>query len=278
MKFHAVSIAFLVLAVIFLRFATHAWVYVTALGALYTGILTWGSFDIRQNFFLKSVTKRNNPPGKFVALTFDDGPTEITEDFLDLLQKFNAHATFFCIGKQIELYTEVLKKTISGGHEIGNHTYSHSNSTGFFGTKKMMNEILLADQAIFNAAGIQTKLYRPPFGVTNPNIASAVKQLGKTSIGWNVRSLDTVLKNEKKIAGRILRKTTPGSIILMHDTSEKSLRALEILLLNLQKENYQIVTVSELLKNISDEKNPAGTANPDGCQHTGPDADVYTGN
>lgn len=248
MKFRAASIVFIILNLILVVFVKNPLPFLIALAVLYLAIVAWGSFDIRLNFFTRSISRQSHPAGKLVALTFDDGPTEVTSEFLSLLKKFNAKATFFCIGKQIETHPEILEKIKECGHEIGNHSYSHSNSTGFLSTKMMKKEIELTDLAIFKFTGIQTQLYRPPFGVTNPNIASAIHQLGKKSIGWNVRSLDTVLKNEHTIAQRVLKKTTPGSIILMHDTSKKSLRALEILLLILQKEDYKFATVSELLK------------------------------
>ncbi|SHI78377.1 hypothetical protein SAMN05443429_104152 [Cruoricaptor ignavus] len=112
----------------------------------------------------------------------------------------------------------------------------------------MTEEIEKADEVFEKIAGLKTELYRPPFGVTNPNIAKAIKQTKKTSIGWNVRSLDTVIENSQKITERITKKAKPGSIILMHDTSEKSLEALKILLLNLRDNGFKFATVSELLE------------------------------
>lgn len=234
-------------AIVFLIFLkAPLWTMVVSL-VLFVAIVAWGSFDIRQNFFLRSLSKQTLPAGKTVALTFDDGPTEFTPEFLALLKKTDAKVTFFCIGRQVEKHPAILAQIMADGHEIGNHTFSHLHRTGFMGTQDLVTEIKSCDRALQKAGNVETQLYRPPFGVTNPNIAKAVQSTGKISIGWNVRSLDTVIKDEKQIAQRVLNKIQPGSIVLMHDTSLKSLKALEILLLNLKQQGYRFVTVSTLL-------------------------------
>jgi peptidoglycan/xylan/chitin deacetylase (PgdA/CDA1 family) len=208
---------------------------------------SWGSFDIRLNYFLKAYHNNPNERGRRIALTFDDGPHEMTEEVLNLLQKFNAKATFFCIGTQIEKYSDILKRTIAEGHVIGNHTYSHSNSIGFFSTAKVLKEIEKNDALLSTAVGHKIKLFRPPFGVTNPNIARAVSMTGHHVIGWNIRSLDTLNIDENAIFERIKKRIQPGGIILLHDTSLKTVKVLERLLLFLQSENYEMVTIATLL-------------------------------
>jgi peptidoglycan/xylan/chitin deacetylase (PgdA/CDA1 family) len=89
--------------------------------------------------------------------------------------------------------------------------------------------------------------FRPPFGVTNPMIAKAVSKTKHHVIGWNIRSLDTVYENENIIFERVKNKIKPGGIILLHDTSQKSVNVLERLLLFLKTENYSIVSVDKLL-------------------------------
>lgn len=93
---------------------------------------------------------------------------------------------------------------------------------------------------------IQTDLYRPPFGVTNPSIAKAIKRTHKTSIGWNVRSLDTIIDDEKKIYRRVTKGLKKGSIILLHDTSEKTYRVLADLLVFLEDKNTQLLQLIPL--------------------------------
>lgn len=222
------------------------WVYVACFMA-FSAVVVWGAFAIELGYFVNSITHKQTKI-KEVALTFDDGPTEFTPKFLDLLQKHQVKATFFCIGKQIEKYPETFQRIIAEGHTIGNHTLSHSNSTGFLSTSKMIAEIENCDTVMKKIGNIETDLYRPPFGVTNPNIAKAIKRTHKTSIGWNVRSLDTIIDDEKKIYNRITKNLKKGSIILLHDTSEKTYRVLVDLLVFLEDKKYSAFTVDSIIK------------------------------
>lgn len=211
------------------------------------GITTWGSFDIRLNYFIKAHSSNKKINRNVVALTFDDGPTEITPEILNLLEKYNQKATFFCIGKQIEKYPEASKSIVEQGHIIANHTYSHTNKMGFLSEKEVHNEIASTEKIIQQITGKIPNLFRPPFGVTNPNIARACKENRVEVIGWNVRSLDTVIESEDKILSRIFDRFEKGSIILLHDTSTKTLNVLERLLIIMEKKQIQSVTVDELL-------------------------------
>ncbi len=202
-----------------------------------------GSFNILWNYFLEAKCQNKNCTKNIVALTFDDGVhAEFTPKVLELLKKHNVKATFFCIGKNVEKHPEIVKQIIADGHSIGNHTYNHSNNWGFLNTSKVKNELQKTDEIIKKITGRQTKLFRPPFGVTNPNIAKADYEI----IGWNVRSLDTVIKNPDKILKRITSKVKKGDIILLHDTSQKSVAVLERLLLFLDKNQLKSVRVEEL--------------------------------
>jgi peptidoglycan-N-acetylglucosamine deacetylase len=209
-------------------------------------ITIWGSFDIRSNYFVKTYWKSKTSDKKIV-ITFDDGPTPITVEVLDILKKYNAKATFFCVGKQIEKHPEIFKKIIAEGHLIGNHSYAHDKGIGFFSTQKVVQEIQKNDSVIEKYLGRKTQLFRPPFGVTNPRFARAIKQTGHFVIGWDNRSLDTVIDDENKILKRIAEKINPGGIVLLHDTSAKTARVLERLLLLLQSENYTVTPLDELL-------------------------------
>ena len=246
MKHYQFIIFYIFLNLIIYAFQGTIWVYVFCF-ILFSGVVIWGSFDIQLRYFVNSLTHKRTKI-KEVALTFDDGPTEFTPKFLDLLKENNVKATFFCIGKQIEKYPEIFQRIISEGHTIGNHTYSHSKNTGFLSTSKMIEEIEKCDEVMLKIGNVKTDLYRPPFGVTNPNIAKAIKKTKKNSIGWNVRSLDTVIIDEKKILRRVTKDLKKGSIVLLHDTSEKTYQVLVELLLFLEREKYSTFTVDSVIK------------------------------
>mgnify|MGYP003950302965 CR=1 FL=1 len=206
-----------------------------------------GSFNIGWNYHLKALNKNISIKKRHVAITFDDGPNNIyTPQVLKLLKSYKAKASFFCIGKNIEMYPSVLKDIANQGHTIGNHTYTHSYSMGFFRKEKVIHEINKTKKLVEKILGKKMKLFRPPFGITNPSIAKAIQQEKKQVIGWNIRSLDTIINDENKILNRIKSKISPGSVILLHDTCEKSINVLKQLLLFLYENNYQSVTVDTL--------------------------------
>jgi peptidoglycan-N-acetylglucosamine deacetylase len=211
------------------------------------GITTWGVFDIRSQYFVKTFCNNALEKNKVIALSFDDGPHEMTEKVLDVLQKHNVKAAFFCIGSQIEKYPEIFMRIVNEGHIIGNHSYSHSNLFGIFSSKKVTEELVKTRLLIEEYSGKKALYFRPPFGVTNPRISRAIRGSNHKAIGWNIRSLDTVIKSETKVLNRIKKKIVPGGIILLHDTSLKSVNVLERLLLFLQEEDYKIVTIDQII-------------------------------
>lgn len=219
---------------------TWGWGYYLALGLLFVGLLSWGVFDIRLGYFVPTLCHLKNKQKRQVVLTFDDGPTELTPLFLDLLNRYEVKAIFFCIGRQIAQYPQIVQRIKDEGHLIGNHTYSHTPKNCFASSAVMTQEIQQTD-ALLAQLGIVTPYFRPPYGVTNPHIASAARRTGKRVIGWDIRSLDTVIKDETRLWSRVVSKLNQGNIILMHDTSERTLHVLEQLLKYLKANDYQVV-------------------------------------
>lgn len=212
------------------------------------GLIVYGSFALRADFFLKSVS-RFETTDKVVVISFDDGPTEYTSEVLKLLDKYNAQASFFCIGQQIEKFPDILQQISEKEHSIGNHTYTHSTMLGFFSKNRVKEEIIKTDEIIFRYTGRVPSFFRPPFGVTNPSIAKALKETRHEVIGWNIRSFDTFFKRENDIFNRIIRQIKPGSIILLHDTSEKTVLVLERLLHYLTIKGYRSIGADQIIKN-----------------------------
>lgn len=223
-------------------------------GLTWLVITTMGSFNILWNYHMPSLNYRvendgNQSQNKQIALTFDDGPHPIyTSQVLILLKQHHIKATFFCIGKNIEAHPELFKKIIAEGHLVANHTYNHSDFFGFYNVKKVIEELEKTNQIVKDLVGVEMKLFRPPFGVTNPSIKKALLATKHTSIGWSVRSLDTVIKTKEKILNRITQKLTSGDIVLLHDTSQLTVDVLEELLVFLKKQEFEAVRVDELLE------------------------------
>ncbi|SHG81874.1 Peptidoglycan/xylan/chitin deacetylase, PgdA/CDA1 family [Flavobacterium fluvii] len=209
-------------------------------------ILFIGSFFISSNFHVKTYCANSLENRKIMALTFDDGPNENTLSILDILKKNNVNATFFCIGKNIEKHPGILKRIMEEGHVVGNHSYSHSNFFDFYRKKRLIAEIRKTDALIESISGKKVQLFRPPYGVTNPSIRRALEVTKHKVIGWNIRSLDGILKDEKIIFARIKKRIAPGGIVLLHDTSH-TVAILERLMLYLEENEYKVVSIEELL-------------------------------
>ncbi len=225
-----------------------AWLYVLFV-VIWILITAIGSFQIRWNYHFQSLNHNYKTSEKYISLTFDDGPDpQFTPKVLSLLNIHNAKATFFLIGKNAEKYPELVQQIIKEGHTIGNHSFSHSKNFGFFPTDKIVSELMQNNKIIKEIAGKDMTMFRPPFGVTNPNIKKALRKTNHQSIGWSKRSLDTTSLSVEKILRRITVDLKKGDIILLHDSSAKTIAVLEQLLLFLQSHQLQSVPVDRLLE------------------------------
>jgi peptidoglycan-N-acetylglucosamine deacetylase len=214
---------------------------------IYVSVLFCGSYFIQWGFFLKSVNgiKTNE---KSIALTFDDGPAGTkTARILDILKENKMEATFFCIGKNIEGNEELLKRISKEGHIIGNHSYTHHRFFDLFSSRKMLSELQEMNRVCFNITGLSPRFFRPPYGVTNPNLKKAVLKGGFISIGWSIRSFDTVIRHEARLLNKILSALKPGAILLLHDTSETTLKILPRLLNAIRDKGYRVVRLDKMI-------------------------------
>jgi peptidoglycan-N-acetylglucosamine deacetylase len=246
-KINVLFIALFILLFVFSFYVTVKWWWFLILFIIRFVVVLTGSSLIHLNFHVKAFCENPNEKEKKIALTFDDGPHLITPQILDLLKKYHASGTFFCIGKNIEVHPEILKQIITEGHLIGNHSYSHSHFFDFFRKNRILQELNNTNAIIEKVIGKKPTFFRPPYGVTNPSIRKALELTKHKVIGWNIRSMDGMIKNEKIIYNRIEKRIAPGAIVLLHDTSEITVRVLERLLLFLQMNNYKVVSLEELL-------------------------------
>jgi len=163
--------------------------------------------------------------GKVLYLTFDDGPTpEITPWVLNLLQQYNAKATFFCIGDNIEKHPEIFKQVLAGGHTIGNHTQNHLRGWKT-STKRYIKNTLKAQEAITanTPHPLKPLLFRPPYGQITPNQGKTLLNLGYKIIMWSVITFDWEdYLSEEQCLNNALNNTTNGNIIVFHDSIKAS--------------------------------------------------------
>ena len=209
------------------------------------GMAVLGSFRIKMSFYFPVISRFESTDS--IAITFDDGPdANVTPRVLDVLQKHKVKATFFCIGSKAEQFPELVKRAFDEGHIIANHSFCHKNMFGFYSSKKMITDLSQCNAALENIIGTTPKLFRPPFGVTNPNMKRALKKYPLTPIGWSLRSMDTVKDAPAKLMAR-LNKTKPGDIVLFHDRIEKIDKVVDEYLLFCKKQQWQIAPLDDMI-------------------------------
>ncbi len=190
---------------------------------------------------------KNGPPeGNHIALTFDDGPTPgVTEIILDELKKRNLTATFFMIGQRIAAAPELARRVLADGHEIGNHTYTHTKLKTL-PEQQVLEEIRKAHSIMDEILHHRPVWFRPPFGELRQDQAALVHSEGLDVILWSVDSLDWSQPGENKIVQTILRETKPGSIILCHDLHHQTAHCISEILDRLLEHGFIFVNISSL--------------------------------
>lgn len=180
-----------------------------------------------------------------IALTYDDGPySEVTDRILNVLEKNGAKATFFVVGNRVKTYKKSVKYADKIGCEIGNHTYAHTNlsSLSNLSIKKAIEQ---TNREVSKVIGISPSLLRP----TGGNYTSRVQEsVDMPMILWSIDTEDWKYRNKAHVEKEIIGKVKDGDIILMHDLYSSTAEASEVIIPQLVKEGYQLVTVSELLK------------------------------
>lgn len=209
------------------------------------------------------VYSKGSPAEKVVALTFDDGPNEpYTSQILDILKENNIKATFFVIGKNVELYPQITRRILAEGHVLGNHSYSHNanHALSNYGSRDLQR----AQEVIFNVTGVKPHLYRPPHGKKTPWELESVENNQLIEVLWSDSANDQHAvaffgkPKPETYANEIVRAIDPGEIILLHDgygtlhdnqKADKSLtvQALPLIIKQLQDKGYKFVTVPDLL-------------------------------
>lgn len=189
---------------------------------------------------------------KVVALTFDDGPGENTEEILNILREEGVKGTFFLTGDEIDRYKDEATAIVLDGHEIGNHTYSHPRMI-FKSPDFIREEIERTDQLI-KEAGYEGEIhFRPPYGRKLFLLPYYLSQQERLTIMWNLEpeTYPDIAEEAEKIVNYTVENIEPGSIILLHvmyESRTESLEAVKPLIGSLKDEGYTFVTVKELLE------------------------------
>jgi len=153
-----------------------------------------------------------------IALTFDDGPDpSATLPILDMLDRYQAKASFFCIGRQAAMYPDVVREIARRGHGIENHSNRHSKAFAGYGIRRLQCDIEAAQEVLAALAGRPPAFFRAPMGLRNPLLDPVLARLGLTYVSWTRRGLDTVDRNRESVIARLVRELAGGDVLLLHD-------------------------------------------------------------
>jgi peptidoglycan/xylan/chitin deacetylase (PgdA/CDA1 family) len=227
---------------------------------------SWADLKVA-NPFDERIVRRVRPAGeaRLVALTFDDGPWPgTTPAVLEILAHRGVRATFFWVGRQLERHPDLARQVVTGGHAVGNHTYSHRSAPSPL--EVAAQELDRTGELIEQVTGVRTTLFRPPGGHLENGLVKYALERGYVVVMWSALSGDTDPKySAADIVNNVLGRVRLGSIILLHDGGgerSRTLAALPELIERLQAEGYRFVTVPELLESGEVDPHPWATTGP----------------
>lgn len=221
---------------------------------LFFVVLCVGACFFPQINFLGPVISRGRSGEKCVAITFDDGPTELTTlKILDLLDRYSLRATFFVSGVNALKYPDLIDEMIHRGHSIGNHSMSHDPFVMLKSYRVLYREVYEA-QVVLRKMGIDALAFRPPVGIINPKLPSILDRLGLFCVTFSCRARDAGNFRVKKLAVRILKKLKDGDIILLHDKTPCQIEdypvlfgEIETILKGIQERGFHVVPLDRLI-------------------------------
>ena len=210
--------------------------------------------NIKNNYAKVNSYKINNKVldinKKYVALTFDDGPSIYTKEIIDTLKKHEVNATFFILGNKVKPYQELLNESLNNGNILGNHSYNHKWLIKL-NEDELNNQIIKTNEEIKLYTGFTPTLLRPTYGSVN----NKVKHLNMDIVLWTIDTMDWKYRNVSTIVSRATKKLKDCDIILMHDIYKTSALAVDKIITEIKKQGFELVTIPELkeiekLKNV----------------------------
>ncbi|MGD6963527.1 polysaccharide deacetylase family protein [Fictibacillus phosphorivorans] len=219
------------------------------IGLAYSGLKLSSSRDFQ--FFGGLVTSADTTE-KVVALTFDDGPTDNTDEILTILKEEEVKATFFVTGREIEENLDDAKEIVAAGHELGNHSYSHERMV-LKTPSYIKSEIERTDDLIRKAGYKGNIQFRPPYGKKLIGLPYYLDKHDRKTILWDIEpeTYPEVASDSTKIVKHVSRNIQPGSIILLHvmyDSRTESMKSVKGIIKDLKAKGYTFKTVSEMIQ------------------------------
>ena len=213
-------------------------------------LFCYGGYEGPIDWTMDTVT-HGSRDRRCVALTFDDGPDpERTPALLDTLKAMNVRATFFLVGRAVDAHPALAARIVREGHEVGNHTYSH-RYLPLARSRSVRAELAATDAAIERATGLVPTLARPPYGGRSPRNVQAFARSAKRLVTWDVNSFDWKGAPADEVADRVVERTRPGSIILLHEARERgevTIDAVRQIVPALRARGFELTTVSRTLE------------------------------
>ncbi len=184
---------------------------------------------------------------KVVAISFDAAwGNEDTQTLIDILNKYQIHATFFVVGDWVDKYPESVKALADNGNEVMNHSSTHAHFSQL-SSEEIVADITACNEKIAAVTGVTPTLFRCPYGEYDDHVISSVNSMGMTAVQWDVDSLDWKGISAQEIQGRVLDKVQPGSIVLFHNAADNTPEALPGIIESLIADGYKIVPISQIL-------------------------------
>jgi peptidoglycan/xylan/chitin deacetylase (PgdA/CDA1 family) len=195
-----------------------------------------------------------------LALTFDDGPNDPhTLRLLDVLARHDVRATFFMIGRYVEMRPDIVQRVVQAGHVVANHTYSHPNLI-FRTRQQVMNELQRCERALDDAVGEKhEKLFRPPWGARRPATLRAIRRAGFTPVMWSITSWDWSAKSAERIERKVNSQVRGGDVVLLHDGGHLqfgtdrsfTVTATDRVISRYKSDGYAFATIPEMMSSSS---------------------------
>lgn len=188
-----------------------------------------------------------DPDKPMVALTFDDGPSRNTADIIALFEQYGGRGTFFMVGNRIQQYSDITKQVLEQGSEIASHTWDHKKLTSI-SDSEVRQEFQAVIDVVESITGARPRFVRPPYGAVDDRVKAVGADMNIAFVNWNIDTLDWKTRDAKATYDAIMAEVADGSIVLCHDLHDATGEAMKLVIPELARQGYQMVTVTELFQ------------------------------